>query len=360
MKIRKIFIAAILSVAILISFSTVFAEDVIEDIDSAESIENALDDSISKDFLILEADTLHDDATTIGGNLEVKGIVEGDAVCIGGTFDVNGSVTGDLVLIGSAGKIGPLAHISGSYVNIGSSVEIDSNAVISGEKTNISIGALDKVIKMALLSKYGITDKAVHHPMKDILGFITGFIVIYLIALFIVLLINPHKRVESSLQGNPLMSFLSGILVQLLFVPAIVLLAISIIGIPFIPLFMIAVFAGLIFGAGVVIKTIGNWGLAKMNMENRHPALAVFAGLLLLSIIPLISLILEWFKVPYIEGLFGFLNFIQTYILLTYSFGAVFLSRFGTMVYIRKAKQINEVKEKVLIEIKENTEDKTE
>lgn len=353
MKTKRILLAILLAAALIFSFPALYAEEA----EGIDSIETSVKDSISKDYTVTEEDTLNDDAVTIGGNLEISGIVTGDAVCIGGTVDINGTVEGDLVLIGSAGKIGSMAVVKGSYVNIGSSIDIDSGAVFSGESTNISIGALDRVIKLALRSKYGIGEEHAHRPVLEILKIVSGFIVIYLISLAIVLLVRPHRRVESTLYANPFFTFLAGIGVQLLFVPAIVLLAISILGIPFIPLFILAVFAGLIFGAAVTVKIAGRWLLTKMNVVDAHPALVVLAGLGLLTVIPLLSAIINIAGVPYLDGLFGFLKFVQTYIVITYAFGAVFLSRFGTLEYIRGESK-NKTNNPDVIEMKK--EEKTE
>lgn len=355
MKIKRILLTLLLAAILLFPVSAVFADST-EFAEQAEEAEPA--DSISRDYAISETDTLSDDAVTIGGSLNISGVVTGDAVCIGGTVDINGTVEGDLVLIGSAGKIDSMAVIKGSYVNIGSSIEVDSRAVFEGENTNISIGALDNVIKLALRSKYGINDEHKPSAVHEIMKIISMFIILYLVSIAIILLVKPHRRVESTLYSNPFFTFLAGIGVQLLFVPAIVLLAISILGIPFIPLFILAVFAGLIFGAAVTVKIVGSWVLSKMNAENPHPALIVLTGLAVLTVIPLISALITIIGVPYLDGLFGFLKFVQTYIVITYAFGAVFLSRFGTLEYVRGAGKKKNESNPDVIEMK--NEDKKE
>jgi len=288
-----------------------------------------------------------DDVVTVGGHIDVLEAVKGDVVCVGGTFNINALIEGDLVLIGAAGKIDSLTLVKGELVLVGTNAEIDSNAVFEGEKTNIQINGIGDLVRLMSKSRYRGDDFSIEHVFKiaDVLSLIAKFIFLFILAVLIILLVKPYKRVESSILESPFFIFAMGLLTEILIVPAIVLLAISIIGIPFIPIFILALLVGLAFGWAVVVNYVGKWVTEKIWKREMHAIANVLLGLATLSIIPLIHSILTWANVSYIDSLFGFLSFMQNYVVLTFAFGGVLMSRFGTMIFVKnkaEKKQINE------------------
>ena len=296
-------------------------------------------DNKQKNIVVQITDTTSDDAVTVGGNLTVNGVVDGDAVSVGGVVDINGKITGDLVLIGSSGKIGPEAEIEGSFVNIGSSIDIDKNAVFHGEKTSINLGPINRLIGNRYLRSYGTSN----YPMHRIRFFtydyswfrsISKFIIYYLMALAIVVLFKKGTRnVEKTMNISPFATFLAGFLVELLIIPSIVILAVSIIGIPFIPVLILALFIAMIFGNSVLIYMIGKYTINKVGKKNVHVSLTVLLGLIVMSIIPLLGLIVNFTGITWLNILFVSLYFTEIYIIITYALGSVTLSRFGTRIY---------------------------
>jgi len=170
---------------------------------------------------------------------------------------------------------------------------------------------------------------------SGILVHIAQFIFLFILAALIILLIKQHKRVEFSMLESPFFIFIMGLLTEILIVPAIVLLVISIIGIPFIPLLILGLISGLAFGWATVVNYVGKWVSERVWKREINPILNVLIGLTTISIIPLIHLIFTWANVNYINTLFGFLRFIQNYVILTFALGGVLMSRFGTMVFVK-------------------------
>jgi len=325
----------ILITAVMVILSISLFSQTSEPVEVADSIEVSRDD-ISADTSMVDLDD-GDDVVTVGGHIEVLEHVKGDVVCVGGTFDINALIEGDLVLIGSTGKIDSQTVVKGEFVMVGSTADIDSNAIFEGENTNIQIKRIGDFVRLLSKSKYHKGNFPVEAGFRiaDVLRRIAQFVFLFILGAVIILLVKPYKRVESSILESPLFIFVMGLLTEIFIVPAILLLLISIIGIPFIPLFVLALVAGLAFGWATVVNYIGQWIADKIWKKEMHPILNVLIGLTALSIIPLIHAILTWTNVSYLNSLFGFLSFMQNYMILTFAFGGVLMSRFGTFVFVK-------------------------
>ncbi len=296
------------------------------------------------DISIEQSDTLSNDAVSIGGILDINGVVNGDAVSIGGKVSINGTIDGDLVLIGSYGKIDSLTIVNGEFVNIGSNLDIHENAQFKGAKTNINLGPINKLIGLRFMPYMGKGNN-ISFKGSNLVSGIAKFIILYLLSLAIILIFKGSKKVEETTIENPFRTFLAGLLVEILIIPAIIVLLISIIGIPLVPFFILLLFIAVFFGSSVIIFMTGKYVCNKFDKHNMHPSLTILIGLLVLSVIPLIHFIGVWANIGWIEALFAVLLYIQSFIIITYSFGAVALSKFGTKIYKKvEIGEKNEVK----------------
>ena len=284
------------------------------------------------DVSVDQDDTLSNDAVSIGGTLDINGVIDGDAVSIGGKVNINGEIEGDLVLIGSYGEIDSLAVVKGEFVNIGSNLDIHKNACFKGAKTNISLGPINRLIRLTHIPYMSKTHKIPFIGTKITTG-IAKFVILYLLSLAIILIFKGSGKVEETTIKNPFRTFLAGLLVEILIIPAIIVLLISIIGIPLVPFFILLLFIGVFFGTAVIIFMTGKYVCNKFDKHNMHPSLTILIGLLVLSIIPLMNFIGVWANIGWLEVIFAVLLYIQSFIIVTYSFGAVALSKFGTITY---------------------------
>ncbi len=319
---------------IILSFTTLYAKKL-----------NLDENNKRKDVVVQTRDTTSDDAVSIGGKLIVDGLVDGDAVSVGGIVDIDGKITGDLVVIGGTGNIGPNTEVEGSFVNIGSSLNIDKKAVFHGEKTSINLGPINRLIGNHYLMSHGRTSYR-RGPFSFVLRYdiswiriLSKSIISYLLALAIVVLFKKGTRnVERTMNINPFATFLAGFLVELLIIPLMIILAISVIGIPFIPIFLLALFVALIFGGAVTTYMIGKYTVNKIGKGKIHISLVVLVGTVVIAILPLLSLLISMTNIGWLNILFLSLTFTEMYIILTYAFGSVTLSLFGTRIYKNEVK----------------------
>ena len=143
------------------------------------------------------------------------------------------------------------------------------------------------------------------------------------------------QRIADRVGRDPWLSGFTGLLAQLLFIPVLVLtiviLAVSIIGIPLLLLvpfvilgFLIATLVGF---SGVALR-IGRWAVGS----ERPPFVALAVGIVLVSAVALVARTLALLPVPLwpISWILGFSAFLLEYLAWTVGLGAALLTRFGT------------------------------
>jgi hypothetical protein len=214
-----------------------------------------------------------DNVIVIGGQATINGLVEQNVVVVGGSVVLtnNAVVRGNVVCIG-----GVVAKGNGSQV-FGNITEIDS--------TNIS-----SVINSAIKGDWD------GWPWIFAIASICFLLVLITVAFLIVLIIpKPIIAVSAAISGNKGRSFLWGILGILLIAPLAVLLVISLIGIPLIPLEFTIVAVALVIGFIAAGSLFGKFVLVKIFKRN-EPGLvkATLLGLLVLWLIGWIPFNIGW------------------------------------------------------------------
>ena len=245
----------------------------------------------------------------IGGDVVVPlGKEIEDAVAVGGSVTVQGTVS-DAVAVGGSVYLKPTARVKGDAVSIGGEVVIEKGAVISGDIVEVSpiqIMPFAKGFKEWGL-KWGIAGMI----FARILVFI-GFLAL---AVLLTAVFNKYIGVVSiQVEGQWLRTFLWGVLGLILVAPIIILLAISILGIPLIPLFLIVFLAASILGYIAVAQLVGKKITVAFRKPNQPMILEVIIGMLLLGIVCLIPVI----------------GFLVRSVVATLGLGGVILTKFGT------------------------------
>ena len=260
--------------------------------------------------------TIEGDLSVVGGDVLVEGTVNGDLNTFAGSVRVTGDVNGQLT--GTSGNlfVGEGANIAGGIdyaagnavidgtagdaVTIGAgSIAVGSNAVIQGDLTYDS-DAFEVADGAQIAGQVNRDPGLVSAPN---VGIPTGAFSIYsflvnllfgalLLLLFPVFTFGLAERVED----HPVVSGGVGLLALIVVPLALLLLAITIIGIP------LAILGGLLFGiilwAAYVLGSyaVGAWLISIADSHNRW--LALFVGLLVVAIVNLI---------PFLGGLVNFL-----------------------------------------------------
>jgi hypothetical protein len=277
------------------------------------------------------------DIVRVGHNITVpeNQTVLGDVVAIGGDVEVAGEVLGDAVSLGGVLRLTDTARVNGDAVSVGGRLEKALGAQVLGETTSV---------RMA----FPFTGHAFAWEGSGFFDATSGLLVTLLwIALFLivgslfVLFANrPLERVEANLRSSPLKAGLVGFLAQVLFLPAyiigLVLLVITIIGIPIAILwsfgFFVAGFLATLFGFSAVARLLGHALSNRMNRPLHSPYAALLVGFIALFGSNLLANLFN-FGPGLMDGFslfFFILGILVLYLAGTAGFGAVLLTRFGT------------------------------
>jgi cytoskeletal protein CcmA (bactofilin family) len=158
-----------------------------------------------------------------GGQVRLLGAVRGEVQAAGGRLWLDGPVGGDVFASSGLVELGPNARIAGKLVHRGGSVQRDAAAQVAGGIEAWSFG-------------WGFAD-APAPPQRDraartLIGWPSTLALVLLAALLLAALPGFHGRVGSTLQKRPGLSVLLGIVWLVCAPVALVLLALTVLGIP--------------------------------------------------------------------------------------------------------------------------------
>jgi hypothetical protein len=275
----------------------------------------------------------------IGGSVTVEQdeFIRGDVVSVGGAARINGEVDGDVVAIGGGVSLGPMADVHGDVTSVGGGVYRDRGAVVRGGIQDIGIGGL-WIGDWARQGNWEWDWMGGFYPVARLTGTLVR---ITLLAIFVAVVLfvarQPVEQIADRVAADPVKSWFVGFLAEMLFLPVlimtVVVLAISIIGIPLLVLVPIAIVAGLLVmlvGFTAVAYQIGRMLQDKVDALRTRPYAATLAGILLIVSPVLVARLLG------LSGAFWFLvwptaavGFLFEYIAWTAGLGAAALARWG-------------------------------
>ena len=240
--------------------------------------------------VVVEAGTTVESASVVGGNLIVRGHVLGDAVAVGGNtrLEEGAKVDGDAVSVGGNVEAHPGARIEGDTVTVGGRFEISDNASVGGDRTQVGTGTWAGTLPFAhqevdhgsqFLSWVGSVVKTIG------LGFVMALLGIVIAAL----MPKRTKHIIATIRRKPVLSFFSGLLTLVVTVLASVVLTVTLIGIPLVPLLWLGVGLAVLVGMTGVACLVGEVmpGKGKAQRTALRCLVLGFALLTVVSLLPL-------------------------------------------------------------------------
>jgi hypothetical protein len=249
-----------------------------------------LDDRMSMGGPVLvDADEEVFDAIALGGPLTVRGKVRGDAIALGGsvTLEPAAIVDGDVVALGGPVHVAAGATVFGDVTAVGGSVDIDPDATVEGQQVRVggTLGGLISGLVRSMadareVSPFGL--RALWHVLHA---------VVLVVVALLVLAFLPERveRVRGFLTTRPGASALGGLAIAVGFVPIIVLLCISIVGIPLVPVVLVAVAALLAMGITAAATWLGD--RLPLLEGRKSPFVALLLGVAVLTLVDLIPIV---------------------------------------------------------------------
>lgn len=271
-------------------------------------------DSVVSVFGSSSSDGEAGDVVSILGDTRVTGTVSDNAVAVLGNTYVDGKVHGDAVAVLGNMELGPHAEIDGNVVAIGGVLQRDPAAIVHGNVQNIfgglgNVGWLRSWVHHCLL--YG-RPLALAHGLGWAWGLAFTFLALY--AVLALLFREGLTRCVQTFETQPGRAVLAALIAMLLTPVLVVLLCVTVIGIPAVPFIVFGLFCAGLFGKAVMLAWLG-----RRLMGNRgdgptgHPAVAVLIGgalVLVLYLVPVLG-----FLVYKLLGLLGLGAVVYTVIL---------------------------------------------
>ncbi|MDE3156623.1 MAG: polymer-forming cytoskeletal protein, partial [Acidobacteriota bacterium] len=279
------------------------------------------------------------DIVRFGGSVTVSRdeAVSGDVVVIGGNAHVNGTVSGNVTVVGGTADIGSTATIHGDVAVVGGTLDRDPDATIDGKVSTIGF---DQSFFRGRPWRHGwFWGPAM--GFFPFLGFLSTTIrtalLILLVCLVLLIVPRPVETVAARVAAEPVKAGLIGLACELLFVPVliitIVLLVVTIVGIPLlvlVPFALIALLLVGLLGYTAVASQVGRFIGARFGWNLAGPYAPAIVGVVAINALVILGRLLEslgGFFFPF--GLFVLLGGLIEWAAWTTGFGAAVLARFG-------------------------------
>jgi hypothetical protein len=290
----------------------------------------------SQDAATPRPQTRYGDIVRIGSSVTVSRDerVDGEVVAVLGSADIDGEVTRDVTVVLGTLTLGPNAVVRGDIALVGGRLDRASGATVFGKIDDVAFASFrggpgPRVPLRARNLRAG--------PIGTVAGSITRIGLVVLLGLMAVALARgPVERIGERAAASPLRAGLVGLLAELLFVPlvvaVVVVLAVSIVGIPLLLLVP--------FGIGVVLllMLLGFVGAAyqlgvfltrRTAVVSGGAYLTFTIGVLAIAAVTLIARVL-WATTGGFVGMpLLALGYLLEYLAWTVGFGAVILAWFN-------------------------------
>ena len=266
------------------------------------------------------------DVVSFGGNVTIeKGVrVDGDVVVFGGNVSIAGSANRDVTIFGGNVTLESSAIVERDVVVVGGNVDQKEGATVKGRVTRGESGITRPVppippsVTPAVVGS-SIAGGLVGAAWAVVRGILYALALAALGALVVVFLPQQARQVIEVSQKSALPSLGVGCLTIFVAITLSILLIITICGIPFGVLLLIAFAIASAFGWIAVGWLVGEKVMESVKVREswKTPVVTVIVGVLLLAVVSAVPFV-GW-VVAMFFGLLGL--------------GAVVLTRFGTRPY---------------------------
>lgn len=254
--------------------------------------------------VVIEKDEVVHTLTVAGGSTRVRGIVTGDMAVAGGSvvIEEGARVFGDIAVFGGSVKIAKGARVDGDIATTGGSVKREEGAIVSGEV--VEGGKHDHgKIRVSVDDENGVsthiekTREDDHHSsfVEKVHAFGQSVSKMALLFVFgcVLLALTTRRmdrlRVEAA--ARPMRSFAMGILASGAALVSVVVLCVTVIGVP---MAIFATVAGVLAVYGAIAAVLTTFGAAVLGHKTQNPYVHLLFGC---------AALLVTLPIPYLGGL---------------------------------------------------------
>ncbi len=249
------------------------------------------------------------DVVAIGGSIDLDpGAVVHDAVAVGGSVRAGSGSTiqGDAVAVGGSVELSPGAKVVGDATAVGGSVEQEAGSDVGGDHVSVGLPGLGALLTLAT----GVIGIGVISPIW-LVGSVLAKLIVFLSLGLLLLALWPRRleRLSEELFRIPGRSVLLGAL-SLMAVPVLtILLVVTLIGIPLVPVEILGIATMSAMGFSALALAVGR----RLPFAKGQVVIQLGIGWVLLVLV---------FAIPILGTLMLFACWIWV-------FGAVAATRFG-------------------------------
>lgn len=248
---------------------------------------------IAQDY-VLAAGEIVSDVRVVFGNATIDGQVDGDVVVVFGAARLGPSavIDGSLVVIGGGATADATSSLRRDLVVVGGTLEAAGSFTPGGEYVVIGSPWLGGVLSGVVpwITRGLIWGRLIVPDLPWVWTLVGVFFLLYL-ALNVVF----DRAVGASADvaaARPLSMFMTGLLVLLLSLPAMAIVAASVIGLALVPVIICALIVVGLVGKAAVLRAIGRSIIRTDAEETRPRAIAAFAiGFALLTLAYMVPIV---------------------------------------------------------------------
>lgn len=293
-------------------------------------------DAVSLDGSIAVPGQVNGDVASLGSAVSIAGAVSGDVAALGGAVDVTGRVHGDIAAMGGDVTLGPKAEVNGSVALLGGKLKKADGARLNGSVTQLDLGMGRDLLRLATK----VTRKAASpdpETKKDWsrakaaagLAFMAGLVL--LVGLCGAFAPRQVENVAAAVEADFWHSAGVGLLLLIAAGPALLLLTVSVVGIPLLPVAFLGMLAAKLLAVAAFSLVLARRFALSTSRPSPTTLAGVLGGFLLLISPNLLGKVVTLLGLP---GGVGGLLLLTNLILLSFAVmvgvGAIWSTKFGT------------------------------
>ncbi len=248
---------------------------------------------VAQDY-VLAAGEIVSDVRVVFGNATIDGQVDGDIVVVFGTARLGPSavVDGSVVVVGGSAYAGATTSVRRDLVVVGGTLDAPAPFSPGGEHVVVGSQWLGGVLSGVVpwITRGLIWGRLIVPDLPWVWTVVGVFFLIYLA--MNVVFDRAVGAAADAAATRPLSMFMTGLLVLLLSLPAIAIVAASVIGLALVPFIICALIVAGLLGKAAVLRAIGRSIVRTDAPESRPRAIAAFAiGFALLTLAYLVPVL---------------------------------------------------------------------
>ena len=270
---------------------------------------------------------LSGDVVAIGGNVTVAGKIDGDCVSIGGNVNLKdgAEVEGDVVCMGGTLTLGDSVKVGSDAVSLWGRLKSSPSSKVYGHSSEVGVGRAFHPV--------GVFNQ--HQGAGSrVLGFIGRIVWVLLLVGMGLLAFSVFpgrmRRLADTVHQRGLVTFLAGMAGWILWLPAVVLLCITLVGIPVAILFIVFTPIMALLGYLAVAEIVGKRMVERLNFAPVTGTKIMLVGVVSLEAAVLLGKFLGFIGsfLHYFGMLLAVLGWSVIFVAVTMGFGAFLLTRF--------------------------------